>query len=332
MLPFFLTRYSLFYSQRLNVLEHFQAVQRACTTIMILLQSNPRPSPTEIQIYWVAYTHESQLLAEFELPASGLGRYEDMIPFPFSEYRNAEEPRELHRVTFLAHLALRKLLNRIHLNIYGHGNRHSQSSMGLTASSSLSTGFSASMSIIEELDHQLELWRQHLPTELAFPALAQMDPWQHEDLTRRRAASPFERATGALRARYCAAKSIILRPFLYTLLNSPPDGGIPARDQENAQLCMLAVLQAVLRQGILRDSIRAIPMPVNLIRCFFAGAIVIRLVYKRPDLHSLLPADWKVIYDIQDRVETDAAHLSPTIAEDMQILRRLDYMHHSSAV
>jgi hypothetical protein len=146
------------------------------------------------------------------------------------------------------------------------GNRHSQSSMGLTASSSLSTGFSASMSIIEELDHQLELWRQHLPTELAFPTLAQMNPWQHEDLTRRRAASPFERATGALRARYCAAKSIILRPFLYTLLNSPPHGSIPARDQENAQLCMLAALQAVLRQGILRDSIRAIPMPVNLIR------------------------------------------------------------------
>ncbi|KAJ0417132.1 hypothetical protein BJY00DRAFT_316248 [Aspergillus carlsbadensis] len=294
----------LFYSQQLNVLEHFQAVQRACTTIMILLQSNTRPNPTEIQIYWVAYTHESQLLAEFELPASGIGRYEDLIPFPFSEYRNAEEPR----------------------------NRHGQNSVGLTASSSLSTGFSASMSIIEELDHQLELWRQHLPTELAFPTLAQMNPWQHEDLTRRRAASPFERATGALRARYCAAKSIILRPFLYTLLNNPPRESIPARDQENAQLCMLAVLQAVLRQGILRDSIRAIPMPVNLIRCFFAGAIVIRLVYKRPDLHSLLPADWKVIYDIQDRIETDAAHLSPTIAEDMQILRRLDYMPHSSAV
>jgi hypothetical protein len=142
--------------------------------------------------------------------------------------------------------------------------------MGLTASSSLSTGFSASMSIIEELDHQLELWRQHLPTELAFPTLAQMNPWQHEDLTRRRAASPFERATGALRARYCAAKSIILRPFLYTLLNSPPHESIPSRDQEKAQLCMLAVLQAVLRQGILRDSIRAIPMPVNLIRWWFS--------------------------------------------------------------
>ncbi|KAL2827665.1 hypothetical protein BJY01DRAFT_255626 [Aspergillus pseudoustus] len=317
----------LFYSQQINVLDHFQAVQRACTTIMILLQCNPRPTQTEVQIYWVA-----QLLAEFELPASGIGRYEDLIPFPFSEYRNAEEPREVHRVTFLAHLALRKLLNRIHSNIYGHDHRHTQSVMGLTASSSLSTGFSASMSIIEELDHQLELWRQHLPTELSFPTLAQMNPWQHEYLTRHRTASPFERAVGALRARYCAAKSIILRPFLYTLLNSPPQENISARDQENAQLCMLAVLQAVLRQGILRDSIRAIPMPVNLIRCFFAGAIVMRLVYKRPDLHSLLPADWKVIYDIQDRIEADAAHLSPTIAEDMQILRRLDYMPHNGAV
>ncbi|KAL4779188.1 hypothetical protein BJX76DRAFT_98373 [Aspergillus varians] len=324
----------LHYSQRINVLEHFHAVQRACTVIMILLQSNPRPNPNEIQIYWVAYAHESQLLAEFELPPSGIARYEDMIPFPFSEYRNAEEPRSVHRMAFLAHLALRNLLNRIHANIYGHGSRHSpndtlSNTSGLTASSSLSTGFSTSMSIIKELDHQLELWREHLPTELAFPTLAQMNPWQREGLTKRRAASPSDRAIGALKARYCAAKSIILRPFLYELLNSPPQEGIPASSQEIARLCLLAVLQAALHQGILRDSIRGIPMPINLIRCFFAGAILLRLVDRRPDLHSLLPADWKVIHDIQDRVEADAACLSPTIAEDMQILRRLDYMPRS---
>jgi hypothetical protein len=82
----------------------------------------------------------------------------------------------------------------------------------------------------------------------------------------------------------------------------------------------------------LLSSILPHPSTLTVISSFFAGAIVIRLVYKRPDLHSLLPADWKVIYDIQDRVETDAAHLSPTIAEDMQILRRLDHMPHSSAV
>ncbi|RDW61744.1 fungal specific transcription factor domain-containing protein [Aspergillus mulundensis] len=328
----------LYYSQQINVLEHYQAVQRACTIIMILLQSNPRPSPTEIQIYWVAYVHESQLLAEFELPASGISRYEDTIPFPFSESRSAHEPRELHRMIFLAHLALRKLLNRIHSNIYGHGSRHNRhdilsniSPAGLAASSSLSTGFSTSMLMIEELDHQLELWRQHLPAELTFPTLAHMNPWQDEDLTTRRAASPYERAIGALRARYCAAKTIILRPFLYTLLNTPPQSTIPATAHENAKLCLLATFQAVLRQGILRDSIRAIPMPINLIRCFFAGAILLRLVEKRPDLHSLLPADWHVIWRIQERVEMDASHLSPTIAQDMELLRKLDQISPGSA-
>ncbi|KAL2812456.1 hypothetical protein BDW59DRAFT_167809 [Aspergillus cavernicola] len=327
----------LYYSQEINVLDHFNAVHRACTVIMMLLQSNPRPNPNEIQIYWVAYAHESQLLAEFELPASGIGRYEDMIPFPFSEDRNTDAPGGFHRMIFLAHLALRKLLNRIHSNIYSQGRQsrnyafNNIAPSSLTASSSLSTGFSPSLSIIDELDHQLELWRQHLPAELSFPTLAQMNPTRREDMTRRTAV-PYERALGSLRTRYCSAKSIILRPFLYKLLNSPPQETIPPADQENARLCLLADLQAVRRQGVLGDSIRAIPMPVNLIRCFFAGAILLKLVHQRQDLYCLLPANWEDIHHLQARFEVDAAHLSPTIAEDMRILRRLDYMSQSNTV
>ncbi|KAL4797552.1 hypothetical protein BDV19DRAFT_387355 [Aspergillus venezuelensis] len=311
----------LHYSQQINVLEHFHAVQRACSIIMILLQSNPQPQPQphEIQIFWVAYLHECQILAEFELPASGIGRYEDIIPFPFSGHRNANEPGGLLRVSFLAHLALRKLLNRIHSTIYYHETPTSN----LCTSSSLSTGFSTSISVIKELDHQLELWRQHLPADLAFPTLDQMTPWQsdnHANLT----TSPYDRALSTLKARYCAAKSIILRPFLYKALHPSPHETVSPTELEYSRLCLLAVLQAPLHQGILTNILRASQTPMNIFRHFFAAAILLRLVDRRHDLRHLLPSNWEIIYDIQRRVELEVSHLSPTIAEDMQILRRLD--------
>ncbi|KAL4967867.1 fungal specific transcription factor domain-containing protein [Aspergillus stella-maris] len=285
----------------------------------LLLTGNPQPQPHEFQIFWMAYLHECQILAEFELPASGIGRYEDIIPFPFSGRRNASEPGGLLRVSFLAHLALRKLLNRIHSTIY----YHETPSSNLTASSSLSTGFSTTMSVIKELDHQLELWRQHLPAELAFPTLDQMTPWQGENygsIT----TSPYDRALGTLKTRYCAAKSIILRPFLYKALHPSPHESVSPSELEYSRLCLLAVLQAPLHQGILTNILRASQTPMNIFRHFFAAAILLRLVDRRHDLRHLLPSNWEIIYDIQRRVELEVSHLSPTIAEDMRILRRLD--------
>lgn len=63
----------------------------------------------------------SQILAEIGFPPSGISRFENEIPLPFADSYAEERPEAEYQFFFLAQVALRRLLNRIHSNLYKYG-------------------------------------------------------------------------------------------------------------------------------------------------------------------------------------------------------------------
>lgn len=66
--------------------------------------------------------NRSQLLAEYDFPPSGLSRLESVIPLPIPLDSFGEPTAdETQMLFFLALVSCRRLLNRIHLNLYARG-------------------------------------------------------------------------------------------------------------------------------------------------------------------------------------------------------------------
>ena len=57
---------------------------------------------------------------------------------------------------------------------------------------------------------------------------------------------------------------------------------------------------------------------------FFATAMLLKLVSRTRHGSSVLPEGWEIIGQIQQRLEVEIAPISPIVAEDMHILRKMD--------
>jgi hypothetical protein len=66
-------------------------------------------------------TTYSQLLAEFDLPPSGLGKLANSIPLPLVPNADTDPRLAQYQFFFLALIAIRKLLNRVLLYLYSRG-------------------------------------------------------------------------------------------------------------------------------------------------------------------------------------------------------------------
>jgi len=107
-----------------------------------------------------------------------------------------------------------------------------------------------SVTVITELNQQLEQWRCHLPPTLQFSSLSSDDTaWDLEAADRRivngeghlQSSSPRANLVGHLRARYCAAKSIIYRPFAFKVLHFSPLS-LRNEDYDCLRTCLLGAI------------------------------------------------------------------------------------------
>lgn len=117
---------------------------------------------------------------------------------------------------------MRRLLNRVHQLLYAHE----------TGTSSSLDRFPA---VVAELDHQLDEWRDVLPS--AFSFAIDTNPAKTE-------------AGGFLRQRYLTCRSVIYRPYLMWMLGGS-DGGLSIREPSSkmlygCRLCLEACLLHVL--------------------------------------------------------------------------------------
>ncbi|KAI8679700.1 hypothetical protein NCS57_00248500 [Fusarium keratoplasticum] len=167
------------------------------------------------RIYWNALLFESDLLAELDLPHSGVVQFEENVGLPCG-FEGEESEQAVGRDElwyFLAEIALRRLLNRVSQLIY--------SKDSIASTTSLEP-------VVGELDYQLTQWYESLPLPLQFP------------FTRTVLQDPIQTV---LRLRFFACRTIIYRPYILAVLDNEQAVLDPAV-RENCHKC----LEASIRQ------------------------------------------------------------------------------------
>ncbi|KAG5980158.1 hypothetical protein E4U55_004346 [Claviceps digitariae] len=190
----------LFYLVR--PLEAWNLLSITSTKLQLLLMAPDRIPASQrelvVCIFWNVLLFESDLLAELDLPHSGVVQLEESIGLP-GGCRGEDQDQEQDQDQvgrdelwyFLAAIALRRLLNRVSHLIY------SEESMVPPISLK---------SVVTELDFQLTQWYESLPQPLQFPFSGTLlDPVQT-----------------VLRLRFYACKTIIYRPFVLDVLKNEP--------------------------------------------------------------------------------------------------------------
>ncbi|OAT12878.1 C6 zinc finger domain-containing protein [Blastomyces gilchristii SLH14081] len=146
--------------------------------------------------FWTCLQLESDILAELDLPASGISRFEDRVYTEaglFISTNELQTPDPLTMIYYVAQIHLRKVLNRVHTELY-------------KAETPESRGRKVSWStkVQEALSCNLEAWRTGLPDNMR---------WEETD-------PPSDNIIIArMRAKYYGARYIIHRPLLHHALH-----------------------------------------------------------------------------------------------------------------
>ncbi|KAI5363550.1 putative zn(2)-C6 fungal-type DNA-binding domain-containing protein [Septoria linicola] len=178
-------------------LEAWNILCSASAKLQLLLQ-NPGTIPPQAKelserIYWNILMIESDLLAELDLPHTGIVQLEESMRLPRSFPYDATMVSADDLLGdddiwyFLAEIALRRLLNRVSHIIYSQ-KRYSIASLE---------------PVVAELEFQLNQWYEGLPASIRFP--------------RERVPAPGHVQT-VLRLRYFACRTIIFRPYIQAVL------------------------------------------------------------------------------------------------------------------
>lgn len=206
----------LFYLVR--PLEAWNLLSSTSTKLQLLLSAPGRVPAGQKElcerVYWNTILFESDLLAELDLPHSGIVQFEENVGLPGGFQQEDEEGVGRDELWyFLAEIALRRLLNRVSQLIY------SKDSMSSTQSLE---------PVVAELDFQLAQWYESLPLPLQFPYSRSLlqDPVQT-----------------VLRLRYFACRTIIYRPYILAVLDNEQAAMDPSV-RENCRKC----LEASIRQ------------------------------------------------------------------------------------
>lgn len=157
----------------------------------------------------------SDLLAELDLPHSGIVQFEESVGLPGGFENNGEDPAGKDDLWyFLAEIALRRLLNRVSHLLYTK-----------TTPGGLPTTLDA---VVAELDFQLTQWYEGLPLQIQFPHATKV---------------PSDPIQTVLRLRFFACRTIIYRPYILAVLKDESAATDPAV-RENCRKC----LEACVRQ------------------------------------------------------------------------------------
>ncbi len=208
-------------------LEAWNLLYNSSMKLQLLLSSTenipiPHKELSE-RVYWNALMIESDLLAELDLPHSGVVQFEESMRLPRSFPYDAATasgdapPGNDDLWYFLAEIALRRLLNRVSHFVYSYTHRRSNS-----------LSIAALEPVVAELDYQLTQWYESLPTPVKFP--------------RDRTPCSTQIQT-VLRLRYFACRTIIFRPYIQAVLadeNVAHENGV----QDACRKC----LEACIRQ------------------------------------------------------------------------------------
>ncbi|KAF9883445.1 hypothetical protein FE257_003443 [Aspergillus nanangensis] len=299
-----LTSAYLFYLVR--PLEAWTLLSNASMKLQLLFGNTSRVPlqwrELSVRVYWNALLYESDLLAELDLPHSGIVHFEELVDLPggFEEEDDEDEDdavapkNEIARRDelwyFLAEIALRRLLNRVSHMIYQKDNSLTLASLG---------------PIVSELDFQLSQWYESLPGPVQFPL-------SH---------TPFSNPVQTvLRLRYYACRTIIYRPYILAVFENEHVSCDPA-----VRECCRRCLEATLRQleDITSHREGHLPYLWQGALSMVSQTLLIMGATMSPALSVLLPPTTRVDQIIAGvMAEVDRyAHLAPSLKLSAEIIR-----------
>lgn len=269
-----------------------------------------------MRVYWNTLLYESDLLAELDLPHSGIVNFEELVDLPgkFDEGfddddddddddgddagKNDENAKHTFANRagrdelwyFLAEIALRRLLNRVSHMIYQRDNTLTLASLA---------------PIVSELDFQLSQWYDGLPQPVRFPL-------SHSPISQ-----PVQTV---LRLRYFACRTIIYRPYILAVFENQQTAGDPWV-RECCRRCLEATLCQLENVTSHRDG--HLPYLWQGALSMVSQSLLIMGATMSPTLAALLPSTFRVDSIISSVItEVDRyAHLAPSLKLSAEILR-----------
>ncbi|KAK1507940.1 uncharacterized protein CCOS01_16246 [Colletotrichum costaricense] len=296
---------ALYNSSVLRIHDSWSFIHKACSLIMILLPLQAKLEAHHCQLYWIAYLQESQILVEYDFPPSGLSSLESAVPLPLLPDSGADSQGKDTQFYFLALVAMRRLLNRIHLHLYNKERVQPPSH-----------------SILGELSRQIEEWKACLPVALQFETFSLVEEVR---LLSSHPVRPMQqRLRGHLKARYCAAKTILYRSHVHRCLHASAISALSDEDMLGAKVAVSSAIIGVLHGGILQEPFGLLLFPINSWRTLFGIEIQIKFILRNEELSKiLLPEGWEITHQAREMAAGAASRFSPTIAKDCEILRML---------
>ncbi|KAG4026273.1 hypothetical protein MFRU_042g00020 [Monilinia fructicola] len=305
---FYTAAYFAFSQRPLQAWEYINASAAKCRLLLTYHSSGESAQDIEClrRIFWSCYILESDYLAELSgLPESGLASIESTIPLPGNyNTHDAQVDEEHSSLYFLACISMRRLLNRVHNLLYAKE----------TGASLDDARFPF---IVEELDHQLEEWRDFLPPALQFVVDTHPAQGQH---------------AGFLRQRYLTCRSVIYRPYLTLVLtNHSQDINVAQNVLEKCRNCLDACLLHIVS---LRGFAHTVMMDTWICSLSMTGAMLILLAASRvPYLRNLLGQDVTNIGShlqtlIKRWVQIPGDIRSPSIEQSLRMIGEIDVFLH----
>ncbi|KAI9675189.1 MAG: hypothetical protein M1829_003549 [Trizodia sp. TS-e1964] len=251
--------------------------------------------------YWTALQLESDLLAELDLPPSGITRYEGLMPYPRGSAWHltdplGNKPESQMWMFYCAQIALRRLLNRVHAYLYGEN-----------ASAS-----SLSINIVLELRAQLREWRRVLPDHLK---------WDDTE-------PPSTDINSArLRAKYYGALYIIHRPFLYHAIHLKDENGVEIEPHGDLVEACRSCIMAAFQSTIAFHNLKPRPILTNIfgtMHAQFGNMVVLNATYRSRFLGHLV--ERKRLTSLLRKTIKYLGYLapnSPALRQDGEILMAL---------
>ncbi|KXT11284.1 hypothetical protein AC579_1673 [Pseudocercospora musae] len=205
--------------------------------------------------YWCCVLAEDLYHLDLDLPQSGIQQLEDVVPLPyFQEGQDLPGPSFFgsddgshFQYHFLAMIALRRLISRIHEVIHENSSPQSESADDYGG---------PPVAVTREMARQLESWRSLLPRPLQWQDSDKLDFPNIDPSGRRPNESLFapdqgpvpighkfnlDLVTAQLRTRFYYARFMMYRPFVYKALHFPE-----LMTSEDCNCCALAIQSALM--------------------------------------------------------------------------------------
>ncbi|KAL7931945.1 hypothetical protein V8C35DRAFT_105494 [Trichoderma chlorosporum] len=269
---------ALYFTYVVQPLTAWRLIHMASTSVQQLLIrcKDILSSQAEIQeltrLSWFCFIIESDILAEFHQPRSGIDVLVDRMPFP-----NYGTNPKLEHLCVLAEISARSLLNRMHHAIYFTDSLTIYAGRALDSlASSQSTSLQPDASLLRvcgELNSQLDRWYDTLPADIK------------PDLFGR---TQGNRQACLLRVRYWSAKQSIFRPFVIHATSSQFEKGeaeVPPAVIAQCKVC-LAACRAYLHGAIYLLSERT-PYAYSSLQFALNCFLVLALAANSPQLEDL---------------------------------------------